>query len=99
MKKIFIYTAQISETLTEGEYQMGETDQCEYGEEWSGDVRGYIENSLDGDLDIHGEAALGNVRQNFGGLDPIPGSIYVVCCDGEPESVYWASDVRASWAS
>lgn len=103
MRKIYIYSAMISPCVsTDGEYQMDETDLCEYGDEWRGDVRGYIENlyaeHCDSEPEIRDESALGPVRQNFGGLDPIPGSILVVYHDGAPESVYWASEELASWA-
>lgn len=99
MSKIYIYSAAISPCYsTNGEYEMGETDLCEYGDEWNGDVRGYVENLYDFEPEIHDETALSAVRQNFGGLDPLPGSILVVFHDGEPEAVYWASAIRAGWA-
>lgn len=94
-----IYCAMIDATLTPGEYQMGEISLCEYSEEWDGDVRGYVENIMDGDPEICGDGALGAVRQNFGGLDPVPGSILVVCSDGEPKAVYWASKTLAGWVA
>ena len=102
--KTYIYTSTItSSTNTRGEYDMGEISICEYGEEWNGDVTGYIENLLaDADMlddsEIHDEGMLGNVRQNFGGVDPIDGSIRVIFYKGEPSAVYWASSVKADWA-
>lgn len=100
--KIYIYSAMISPCIsTDGEYQMQDTDICEYGDEWNGDVRGYVEN-LYADCGIEpeilGEEALGNIRQNFYGLDPIPGSIMVIFHDGKPDSVYWTSTELAGWA-
>lgn len=92
MTSIDIYVAGISETLTDGEYQMGEISTCEYGEEWDGNVQGYVENMMDGDeLEMRGEEELGRVQQNFGGLAPIPGSIVVLCREGKPVEIYWAS--------
>ena len=97
-KAMEIYCAEITPcSNTYGEYEMGEISLCEYGAEWNGDVRGYIENAID-DADIHDEGMLGVVHQNFGGLDPVPGSIYVLLSNNKPIEVYWASTVRAGWA-
>ena len=96
---MYIYYAMVSPCVsTEGEYQMEEISLCEYGAEWNGDVRGYVENAVD-DADLRGEEALAKVRQNFGGLDPVPGSVFVLCRDGAPAEVYWASSVRAGWVA
>ena len=87
-----IYMAGINQSLTNGEYQMGEINKCEYGDEWDGDVMGYVENMLEDDsLEIYDEKELGRIQQNFGGLDPIPGSIVVLLRENEPIEIYWAS--------
>ena len=94
---LYIYQAEVAETLTDGEYQMEEISLCEYSDDWNGDVSGYLDNIYGGEADIRGEE-LGAVRQNFGGLDPVEGSIRVVCYGGKPSIVYWASAKLASWA-
>lgn len=91
MSTINIYCAAVEPTMTEGEYQMQEVEACEYGEQWNGDVRGYIENLYESDYEyeLHDEGALGNIHQPC--FDPIPESICVVYHAGEPVAVYWAS--------
>lgn len=98
MKKIYIYCADVYDQFSNEDYQMQEINLCEYGETWDGNVRGYIENADNGEIEIRDESALHNIRQNFGGLDPLPGSIAVTYRDGEPMEVYWASEKLAGWA-
>lgn len=89
MKKI--YYAMVEPTLTDGEYQMQESTVCEYGEEWNGDVRGYVENlGIDADS-IEGGAALGNIHQPSS-WNPIPGSVCVLMNNNEPVEIYWAEE-------
>lgn len=93
-----IYYAGIDATTTENEYTMTEISAADHGEEWNGDTLGYVQNmDLDSDYTVGSDADLGNVHQNFGGLDPIPGSIVVLLQDDAPVLVYWASEITASW--
>lgn len=98
-RALYIYRADVTDPFTNGDYQMGEVSLCEYGDEWRGDIGGYLDNLYDGEADIRGEEALGAVRQNFGGLDPAAGTIRVVCHDGKPDIVYWVSGKLADWAA
>ena len=87
MKKFNIMSAVLTPngtTDTEGhycEFAYTETVKEEYGEEWNGDIKGYVEN-LDTDfiiLDIY-KGAIHNLPENV---------IIVGTEDGTPMAIFW----------
>ena len=74
--------------------QMGEIMEAEYGEEWDGNVYGYLQNIIDEfpeDTEIlEGPQHIpGDVQQNF---TNDPQNICVVFCNREACQVYWSDD-------
>lgn len=91
-----IYYAGIDPAAAGNEYAMtAEIFSADHGEEWNGNTLSYLENMDMADFyDFGTENDLGNVHQNFGGFDPIPGSIVGLLQCGDPVIVYWASETR-----
>jgi hypothetical protein len=72
--------------------QIGEIMEAEYGEEWGGNVYGYLQNIIDefpeGTVILEGPQHIpGDVQQNF---TDNPQNICVVFCEGEPHEIYWS---------
>lgn len=90
MKKI--YYAGLNYNVCDETYEMIDSTECEYGDEWNGDVQGYIENlDIEEAYTLEDESALGNIHQPST-WNPIPGSIYVMMINGEPSEIYWATE-------
>lgn len=71
---------------SEGEYRLGETSECPYGDEWDGDIRGYILNDAE-DEDL-AEAAID--RDYVGAIHWLPnGAVVWSDEDGTPLECYW----------
>lgn len=76
-------------TESEGEYCLSETSECPYGDEWGGDIRGYILNSAE-DADL-AEAAL--ERKYIGAIHGLSnGALVWVNEDGTPVCCWWAEE-------
>lgn len=84
MKKI-MYARLQKGFCDEAGYHYTECYEAEYGEEWGGDVKGYIEN-LDIDFDYEIAPA-----DNFT-IHEIPEDALVVVIDGEPLEMWWAEE-------
>ena len=81
MKKIMY--AEIEAASTDGEYVLSESSEAEYGEEWDGNVQGYVENlDLPEDMEIGGEYS--------GSIHNLPEGAVVLTMDGRPVEAYWA---------
>ena len=84
-----ILTASIFRTNTEDEYIMGETSECSYGDEWNGNVRGYVLNSAE-DAELT-ESAL--AREYVGAIHGLStGALVWVNEDGVPVQCWWAEE-------
>ena len=74
---------------SEGEYRLGETSECPYGDEWDGDIRGYILNDAE-DEDL-AEAAID--RDYVGAIHWLPnGAVVWSDEDGTPVCCWWAEE-------
>jgi hypothetical protein len=83
MKKIL--TACLQSTNTDGEYQYSESNAAEYGEEWDGDVLGYVDNlELDESISINGEYD--------GSIHNLPADVVVLVEARRPITIYWATE-------
>lgn len=87
-----IYCSNVMPTNTDNEYQLVEVNECEYSEEWDGNVVGYIYNLLDGgDYEIIENPDLGNINHSMMVSDNSPKNIVLLADkDGTPLEVYWA---------
>ena len=82
MKKI--YTAVLSAANTENEYAWTESSECEYGEEWDGNVLEYVENAIDSGFDAE-------ISDNYAGsIHNLPENAIVIVKDRKPIEIYWA---------
>lgn len=71
------------------EYEWIESVECEYGEEWNGDVFGYM-SCIDPDIDLNVDII---PAVNFTVHNVPSDSAYVYAIDGEkPVEMYWAVD-------
>ena len=91
MKKI--YCSNVVATNTDGEYQLVEVNECEYSEEWDGDVSGYVTNAIEDwdEYTLIENPDLGNIHHSVMVSDE--GCENVVLLerkDGTPVEVYWA---------
>lgn len=83
MKKIMY--AEIEAASTDGEYVLSESSEAEYGEEWDGNVLGYVENlDLPEGIEIGGEYS--------GAIHNLPEGAVVLVNKGEPVEIYWVAD-------
>ena len=87
-----IYCSNVMPTNTNNEYQLIEVNECEYSEEWDGNVVGYIYNLLDdGDYEIIENPDLGNIRHGVMISNDVPKNIVLLAdYEGTPLEVYWA---------
>lgn len=91
MLKLFV--AQVVPThSTEGEYQLGESTECEYASEWVSNfddadgIQAYIINATD---DLEG---IEFTTDNPGNVHSFPGGVLLLL-DGNPKEVYWAEEI------
>ena len=87
-----IYCSNVMPTNTDNEYQLIEVNECEYSEEWDGNMVGYIYNLLDdGDYEIIENPDLGNIHHSVMISDDAPKNIVLLADkDGTPLELYWA---------
>ncbi|MDO4317219.1 MAG: hypothetical protein Q4C48_03325 [Lachnospiraceae bacterium] len=75
-------------------YQVGEINEAEYGEEWDGNVFGYVRNAIedwdDAELVKYSESNITVYEPAFG---DIIGDIYILMCGGTPCEIYWCEKV------
>lgn len=88
MKKIMV--ACLQSTSTAGEYQWIESDECEYGREWDGDLMGYLEN-----LDVENISEdIERGKEFYQCIHNLPEeSIVLADKDGIPYEIYWVEEV------
>lgn len=88
-----IYYSRVESTYTDNEYQLVEVNECEYGEEWDGDVIGYIMNVIE-DPDsyvIIENPNLGNIHHSAMVSDGnVENIVLLASKDGTPLEMYWA---------
>lgn len=65
------------------EFALGESSEAEYGEEWEGNVQGYVEN-----LDLPEEIEIGG--EYSGAIHNLPEGAVILTQGGEPVEIYWA---------
>lgn len=76
-------------TESEGEYRLGETHECPYGDEWGGDILGYVLNAAE---DEESEVAAFE-REYEGSIHDLPADALVwVDEDGVPVCCYWTEE-------
>lgn len=99
MKKIMYAGLTVDTTQDSTIYRTTEISEAEYGEEWDGDVEGYIYNAAE-DVD---RIEVYNVdddstdfyHPNYGN---VVGSVYIVYYDGAPSELYWCVEEAATYA-
>jgi len=71
------------------EWAWAESTEAEYGEEWEGNVAGYVENlDLPEGVEISGEYS--------GSIHNLPEGAVVLTQDGEPVEIYWAKGSKVA---
>lgn len=87
MKKILTATLSANGTTDKNgrlcEWDWAESSEVEYGNEWDGDVFGYVNNlDLEEGFEING---------NYdGAIHNLPEDSVVVTCEGVPVEIFWA---------
>ena len=86
MSKIYLASLQLTQTTNiEGNYcewQWSEVQEAEYGEEWNGDVIGYVEN-----LDLDENTLINGIYN--GSIHNLPENAVILVNEAEPIEIYW----------
>ena len=88
-----IYCSQVETTNIDGEYQLVEVNECEYGEEWDGNVAGYVFSAIEDwdEYTLIENPDLGNIHHGVMVSNEGPENVVMlVRKDGTPVEVYWA---------